>query len=79
MVELDTIIQNTPLIMLEAARLVNNNRDFLLALKLLQAQIALLRNLGPVRPDTAVEEDIETLRHYYDIVFEQAKAVNLLE
>ena len=79
MVELDTIIQNTPLVMLEAARLVNNNRNFLLALKLLQAQIALLRDLGPVRPDTAVDEDIETLDTDYEIVFEQAKAVNLLE
>ena len=58
MIELDTIIQNTPLVMLEAARLVKNNRNYLLALKLLQAQIALLRKLGPVRRDTAVDEDI---------------------
>lgn len=79
MVELDTILQNTPLIMLEAARLVNSNRDFLLALKLLQAQISLLRKLGPVRPDTAIDEDLETLGRYYEIVFEQARAVNLLE
>lgn len=79
MVELDTIIQNTPLIMLEVARLVNNNRDYLLALKLLQAQIALLRDLGAERPDAAIDEDIKTLERYYEIVFEQAKAVNLLE
>ena len=79
MVELDTIIQNTPLIMLEAARLVNSNRNFLLALKLLQAQIALLRDLGTARPDTALDEDIKTLDRDYEIVFAQAKAVNLLE
>jgi hypothetical protein len=79
MVELDTIIQNTPLIMLETAWLVNNNRNFLLSLKLLQAQIALLTDLGDARPDEAIDEDIETLKKYYDIVFEQAKAVNLLE
>jgi hypothetical protein len=65
--------------MLEAAQLVNYNRNYLLVLKLLQAQKQLLRDLGPARPDEAIDEDIETLGKYYDIVFEQAKAVNLLE
>jgi hypothetical protein len=42
-------------------------------------RIALLRDLGTARPDTALDEDLKTLDRYYEIVFAQAKAVNLLE
>ena len=78
-IELDVIIQNTPLVLLETAQMVNNNRNYLLALKLLQAQTELLQELKSARPDEALEEDIRTLQSYYDIIFEHAKTVNLLE
>ena len=78
-VELDVIIQNTPLVLLEAAQMVNSNRNYLLALKLIQTQAALLQDLKAARPDEAIEEDIKTLQTYYEIVLNHAKAVNLLE
>lgn len=78
-VELDVLIQNTPLIILEAAQIVNKSRNYLLALKLLQAQRSLLKEFGEVRPDEAINEDMETLEKLYETVFAQAKANNLLE
>ena len=75
---LDTIIQNTPLVILEASRLVSS-RSYLAALQLLQAQQALLDEYGRIHEDTAIDEDIELLARYYDIVFEQARATNLLQ
>jgi hypothetical protein len=78
-VKLDVIIQNTPLVLLEAAQMVNSNRNYLLALKLIQAQTALLSDLKAARPDEAIDEDLKMLHEYYTIVLDHAKAVNLLE
>jgi hypothetical protein len=75
----DTIIQNTPLIIQEIGSLVNINRNYLAAIQLVQTQKSLLQMIKPVRDDKAVDEDIELMNKYYDLLFNQAKTMNMLQ
>ncbi len=77
----DTIIQNTPLVIQEIANLVNRNvnRNYLAAIQLVQIQKNLLLKTSLIRKDDAVGEDVELLDKYYQILFEQAKTMNLLQ
>ncbi len=75
----DTVIQNTPLVIQETASLVNRNRNYLAAIQLVQTQKNLLMKADLIRKDEAVSEDIELLDKYYQILFEQAKTMNLLQ
>ncbi len=74
----DMIIQNTPLILQEVSTLVNKNRNYLAAIQLINAQRNLLRMVHGVREDAAVLEDIGLLDKYYELLFKQAKTMNLL-
>jgi hypothetical protein len=74
----DTIIQNTPLVLKEVAWLINSQRNYLTSLELLQAQTLLLTDIRSVREDEAIDEDIEMLNATYDLLFEQARTLNLI-
>ena len=74
----DTIIQNTPLVLREVAWLINNQRNYLTSLELLQAQTLLLADIRSVRDDPAIDEDIEMLNATYDLLFQQARTLNLI-
>jgi hypothetical protein len=74
----DTIIQNTPLVLKEVAWMINSQRNYLTSLELLQAQALLLADIESVREDQAIAEDIEMLNATYDLLFEQARTLNLI-
>ncbi|MFW6137650.1 MAG: hypothetical protein ACOC7U_00620, partial [Spirochaetota bacterium] len=78
-VVLDTIIQNTPLVLMEVGMLVNNARNYLAALELIQRQRELLERFRSVREDNAISEDIQMFSSYYDELIEQAKTMNLIQ
>ena len=61
------------------ANLVNLSLNYLAAIQLVQVQIGLLEQTNIVRPDGAVEQDLELLQSYYAILFDQAKTMNMLQ
>jgi hypothetical protein len=76
---LDAVIQNTPLVLLEASNMANTTRNLLGALQLLQAQRNLLNRLQSIRPEPALVNDLAMLEKYYDLVYNQARILNLLQ
>ena len=73
----DTIIQNTPLIIQEITTLINQQNNYLAAIQLVQTQRNLLSEIKD--NDEAIEEDLELLDSYYDLLINQAKILNLLQ
>ena len=74
----DTIIQNTPFVILEIAELSKTSSKYLIAIQLVNKQRTLLQEVLKIRPDKAIEQDIELLSKYYQILYEQAKVMNLI-
>ena len=52
---------------------------YLIAIQLVNKQRALLEEILEIRPDKAVEQDIELLKQYYEILYKQAKVLNLIQ
>ena len=75
----DLIIQNTPLILQEISNLVNRQRNYLAAIQLVNVQRKILQKVNEIRPDESVTEDIELLDNYYNLLFEQARTMNMLQ
>ena len=75
----DTIIQNTPFVIMEIAELSKYSSKYLIAIQLVNKQRALLEEILEIRPDKAVEQDIELLKQYYEILYKQAKVLNLIQ
>ena len=51
---------------------------YLIAIQLVNKQRTLLQEVLKIRPDKAIEQDIELLSKYYQILYEQAKVMNLI-